>query len=147
MELQSKAYLCQIEDFGEGQIFHGSTSSKAKSKALQEWSECQPVNYLDIRAKRDKSFDLIKLPDSPLLKNLSDSQIKKMLHMTGLSVGRNQYRNYYTSFNPVPDLENLIELGLATKFKRFEDIVYSLNEKGLEAIKSKIPVIRQLLTR
>lgn len=145
MELVSKAYLCQIEDFGEGQIFHGLTSSKAKSKALQEWSECQPVNYLDIRAKRNKNFDLIKLPDSPLLKSLSDSQIKKMMHMTGLSCGRNQYRNYYTSFNEVPDLENLIKLSLATKFKKFDSIVYSLTEKGIEAIKTKVPVFRQLL--
>lgn len=145
MELVSKAYLCQTEDFNEGQIFHGLTCSKAKSKALQEWSECVPVNYLDIRAKRDENFDLIKLPDSPLLKDLSDSQIQKMMHMTGLSRGRNQYRNHYTSFNPVPDLEKLIKLGLALKSKRFEDIVYFLTDKGIEAIKTKVPVFRQLL--
>ncbi len=140
MKVLSKAYSCSCSDFEGEDIFYGESSNKAKAKAFDSWDF---IPYIEIKARRAKDLDLIKPNPSSLLNNLTESQVKKMKHMTGLSVGRNQYRNYYTSCSPVEDLEMLIPMGLAGRFNKFDSIVYYLTDKGLEVIKSTVPLTRK----
>lgn len=144
-KVTAKAWECKLYDSDNerGDIFYGEKRSIAMKNALASWSDTMMIRYIEIKAKRNADYDLIENKPEPIIAELSETQIKNMLHITGLSNSTNQYRNYFASNKAVPDLEDLIEKELAFKFKKNKSIIYQLNKKGLAAIKSTKPLLRK----
>lgn len=141
MNIVSKAYEARTswsksEDFD---LYHANTANEAKGEIFRAWED---IPYIDIRVRRNKALDLIENTPHKLVSSLSDSQIEKMLHTSGLSDQIESYRNYYLSSDTDSDLEDLVNKDLMTKYKVKFGTYYYLTDLGMKVIASTQPIFR-----
>jgi len=160
MTLELKAYKCIFPDFfidaynhymwqddKQFEVIYGKNQNEAvKEKCIND--ECYTFWELKkhIRTRRFPERDLYSQAKSELLNDLSEKEINHLTHSLGVRIGDycpdEFYRNY-SSYNEKHErCEKLVSLGLMENYQRFNNQVYSVTEKGIEAIKTLLLITK-----
>ena len=154
MKLELKAYKCVFprlfedayndymwQDPKQYELIFGKTQKEAvKEKCMND--ECYTFWELkeSINTQRFSEEDLYSIPKSELLESLTDEQIGHLMHSLGVRIGDNCpkefYRNYSSYREKHENCDKLVSLGLMKNWQKFESEVYSVTEKGIEAVKT-----------
>lgn len=154
MELKLKAYKCIFPDFfidaynenkwlddKQFEIIFGKNQKEAvrdKCKNDESYSYFELKKH--IRTRRFKEYDLYSQTKSILLNDLTDKQINHLLHSLGVREGdfcpTEFYRNYSVYNEKHEDCEMLCSIGLMYNRQQFNNEVYHVTDKGIEAIKT-----------
>lgn len=127
-----------------GQLIHADSAKQARSKYFNK-SECEKDDFINIRVRRDKMFDLMENVPDGILSTLSPETIKLMGHTIGFDWYSIQpYRNHFAMAGPAkqPEFEQLIKLGLAEGWIRIGSQCYGLTQEGIRVIKTTRPIYR-----
>jgi len=152
MTLELKAYKCTFpdlfdydrhkwEDERQFDVIYGENQKKAVNKRCQE-DECYTFWEMKqhIRTKRFKEADLYRQDKSELLIDLSEKEIGHLTHSLGVRIGdycpKEFYRNYSAYNEKHERCEKLVSLGLMENYQKFNNQVYSVTDKGIEAVKT-----------
>ncbi|CAA0230062.1 hypothetical protein [Tenacibaculum maritimum] len=102
-----------------------------------------------IRTKRFPEGDLYSQEKSDLLTDLSERQIKHLTHSLGVVIGQvcpeDFYRNYSSYRSKNENCEKLVELGLMENYMKFNNQVYSVTEKGIEAVRTLLLTRKEII--
>lgn len=75
-----------------------------------------------------------------MLNDLSDKEINHLTHSLGVEIGdfcpKEFYRNYSIYTQKQKSCEKLVELGLMEKWLKFDNQVYGVTKKGIEAVRT-----------
>jgi len=154
MILQLKAYKCAFPtlftdsynkdmwfDERQFEIIYGKNQKEAVSEKCK-LDECYTFWEMKqhIRTKRFKEADLYSQEKSELLIDLSEKEISHLTHSLGVRIGdycpKEFYRNYSSYSEKHERCEKLVSLGLMENYQRFNNQVYSVTDKGIEAVKT-----------
>ena len=154
MVLELKAYKCTYpdlftdsynmymwEDPKQYDLIFGKNQKEAvKNTCLLD--ECYDYWELkrNIRTRRFPERDLYKQEKSKHLNNLTDKQISHLTHSLGVEIGDFYTKDFYRNYS-VYDCKNencdiLVELGLMENWQKLGREVYSVTDKGKEAVKT-----------
>jgi hypothetical protein len=154
MILQLKAYKCAFPtlftdsytkdmwfDDKQFEIIYGKNQKEAVNEkckldeSLTFWEMKQ-----HIRTRRFKEADLYSQEKSELLIDLSEKEIGHLTHSLGVRIGdycpKEFYRNYSAYDKKHERCEKLVSLGLMENYQKFNNQVYIVTEKGIEAVKT-----------
>lgn len=152
MTLQLKAYKCTFpdwfdydkhrwEDERQFEVIYGKNQKEAVNERCK-LDECYSFweTKQHIRTRRFPEKNLYSQDKSELLNDLSEKEINHLTHSLGVKIGGycpdEFYRNY-SSYNEKHErCEKLVSLGLMENYQRFNNQVYSVTEKGIEAVKT-----------
>jgi hypothetical protein len=154
MKLELKAYKCIFPNFftdcyntyawqdnKQFGVIYGKNQKEAVSdrcKNDEDYTFWELKKH--IRTRRFPEKDFYSQNKSELLNDLSDKQIGHLLHSLGVKLGGycpdEFYRNYSSYSEKHKDCEFLVSVGLMENWKKFNNEVYSVTEKGIEAIKT-----------
>ncbi len=152
MILQLKAYKCTFpdwfdydkhkwEDERQFEVIYGKNQKEAVNERCK-LDECYSFWEMKqhIRTRRFPEKNFYSQDKSKLLNDLSEKEISHLTHSLGVKIGGycpdKFYRNY-SSYNEKHErCEKLVSLGLMENYQRFNNQVYSVTEKGIEAVKT-----------
>lgn len=153
MNLELKAYKCifpNIYDYdvdcwddnkGQFEIIYGKNQKEAVKKRCStdenySFWELKP----EIRTRRYKKADLYSQEKSNLLNDLSEKEIGHLMHSLGVRIGeycpKEFYRNYSSYSQKHERCEKLVSLGLMENYMSFNQQIYTVTNKGIEAVKT-----------
>lgn len=143
-KIVSKAFSCSIiyENY-EPTIIYASTHNKARHAYVLGLD--YDYKYTEVKALRNREYDLVKNTPLPIVEHLSIRQLEKMAHTIGEDYHvKEPYRNYYSCSQPDKDFEELVSKKMAIKqiYKTSNYIYYHLTNYGIEVIKSNNPIRR-----
>lgn len=161
MTLKLKAYKCVFpklfidaynrymwQDDKQFEVIYGKNQKEAvKNKC--KYDECFSFWELKqhIKTQRFPEMDLYDQEESLLLKGLNEKQIHQLTHSLGVTVNgicpNSFYRNYSMYYEDNSECEDLVKLGLMEKNIRLESKVYSVTEKGIEAVKTLLLITKK----
>jgi hypothetical protein len=142
MKLEKKAWAITEEDYLEHpSIIYSESRGKAKAEHIRtseghlDWSEISTL-----KCRRLKSHDVYSQEKHESLVGVDTKLIYHLMHSLGVEVGGfcpdEFYRNYSAYSTKHERCEKLVELGLMENYKQFSSEVYSVTEKGKEAVKT-----------
>lgn len=154
MKLELKAYKCAFpnlytdsynyymwQDEKQFEVIYGINQKEAVNKKCQN-DDCYSFWELKpyIRTRRFPERDLYSQPKSEVLNDLSEKEINHLTHSLGVKIGDycpdEFYRNYSSYSEKHERCDKLVSLGLMENYQRFNNQVYSVTEKGIEAVKT-----------
>ncbi|CAL2085000.1 hypothetical protein [Tenacibaculum sp. 190524A02b] len=158
-----KAYKCVFPDFfidaynrymwedpKQFEVIFGKNQKEAvKDKCMND--ECYSYFELKkhIRTKRFPEGDLYSHEKSVLLNDLSEKQLHHLTHSLGVRIGQvcpdEFYRNYSSYRSKNENCEKLVDLGLMENYKKFNNQIYSVTEKGIKAVKTLLLTTKPIL--
>jgi hypothetical protein len=158
MKLEFKAYKCIFPNFfldfydenkwwdeKQYEIIWGKNQKDAvndRCKNDESYSFWELKEH--IRTMRFPEKDFYSQEKSELLNDLTDKQIGHLLHSLGVQLGgfcpNEFYRNYSSYSAKHKDCDFLVSIGLMENWQRSNNEIYSVTEKGIEAIKTVLLV-------
>jgi len=154
MKLALKAYKCVFPNFftdayniymwqddKQFEVIFGKNQKEAVKKKCQ-LDELYGYWELKkhIKTRRFPERDLYSHERSEMLQGVTEKQIGHLTHSLGVQIGdvcpKEFYRNYSVYRNKHEDCEKLVELGLMENWQKFNDEVYSVTQRGIEAVRT-----------
>jgi len=135
-----KAWNITLDDYPEyPMVIYAETAGKAKAEYIRtdegdfSWSDIASV-----KCRRSKPDDLYAQEKHESLVGVDTKLIYHLMHSLGVEVGGHCpdefYRNYSAYGQKHERCELLVKLGLMENYKKFSNEVYSVTEKGKEAV-------------
>lgn len=127
------------------EVVYAVTKTQAKSIFLKTNDDGMVNAWIRVNVRRLPEMDLLKREPHPILKSLTDAQVRKMKHAVGMGnevlTNDTFYRNRYVVLND-SDWDDLIAKGLALKYVDTNLEYYYLSREGKNAMISLLPIKR-----